>query len=890
MRQTGDVWSIDWIDHAESLRCRLCGKHGAGRAVAEFKAPDGVRLTAIECSSCHSLEILDAPLTLTDDETAVDAHVEANAGIGTMLELIATTDGFEARRLLDIGCGYGFAVAAARDALGWEAIGIEPSLAGRRGRTELGVNIVVDVFEADADYGDPFDLILASEVVEHLPDPLPFLEGTLRKLASAGTLRLSTPAREVVQQDQDGLLIRGALSPGYHCFVASEDGLRRLLRRAGYSCTRVWRDGGTLRAVAGSTPEAVRGPDRPKFNQREVESWFRSVMNRAPDGSALRLGMATRLLRSIVARGDFVSANAVADEVQTQLERRYGIAIDDPSGLDLDADGAHSWAGVLPGVSYALGMRELLHTEDAAKAGAYFDLGLRAVHALQRWTGMETLDMAELRRECAYHRVLANTRTAPDAAAAETRSLLPADGMPDERLARIFVELMARDESTAAMTLVPDVAAVAHVLAQASDPTKRRSGLDSIYMLGIAAAKAGQNTKALSLFVECEGLCLDNPVVDGHAVELSRSCAASAASMRTALGETSENASSAERSLRRRILAETTHASPIPEVHANVDTYWRDAHGSFIEGWAHLGHVEFDRVRVIFDTGEADAEQFERSDLRAADPRIPASVAPGFRAYVAGAAGREVALRLTTADGAVAHLMPLPDHPLPETQETPDAKSDLDLERWVATAPPGPVLAIGIRSPSEEALAIQLEPFHGRAIVGLDVHPGLGVNVVGDAHRLSQLFDVGSFAVVYSDSVLEHVAMPWVVALECARVLDNGGLAIHGTPWVWPTHAAPNDFWRFSPAGLTHLFTEALGFEVLETRSYGPARVFPEPSWRHGYVRMPTTTSNAGSWIVARKTGTPSGSADWPYDDDMGLAAAQRYPLDGLHTSRSEAT
>ena len=50
--------------------------------------------------------------------------------------------------------------------------------------------------------------------------------------------------------------------------------------------------------------------------------------------------------------------------------------------------------------------------------------------------------------------------------------------------------------------------------------------------------------------------------------------------------------------------------------------------------------------------------------------------------------------------------------------------------------------------------------------VGFDIHPGAGVDVVGDAHKLSTYFPLNSFDAVFAFSVFEHLVFPWKVALQ----------------------------------------------------------------------------------------------------------------------------
>lgn len=56
--------------------------------------------------------------------------------------------------------------------------------------------------------------------------------------------------------------------------------------------------------------------------------------------------------------------------------------------------------------------------------------------------------------------------------------------------------------------------------------------------------------------------------------------------------------------------------------------------------------------------------------------------------------------------------------------------------------------------------------------------------------------------------LLEHVSNPWVVAQNIQNSLKSGSLLFVTAPFVWEMHGYPNDYWRFTPAGLIELFTE----------------------------------------------------------------------------------
>jgi SAM-dependent methyltransferase len=107
--------------------------------------------------------------------------------------------------------------------------------------------------------------------------------------------------------------------------------------------------------------------------------------------------------------------------------------------------------------------------------------------------------------------------------------------------------------------------------------------------------------------------------------------------------------------------------------------------------------------------------------------------------------------------------------------------------------------------------------------VGFDYYPGNNVDVVGDAHRLSSYFPDGEqFDLIYTSACFEHFAMPWVVAMEIAKMLKVGGTLFVETHFSFMAHERPWNFFQFSDMGLRVLFSSALGFECIEAGMSNP--------------------------------------------------------------------
>ncbi len=288
-------------------------------------------------------------------------------------------------------------------------------------------------------------------------------------------------------------------------------------------------------------------------------------------------------------------------------------------------------------------------------------------------------------------------------------------------------------------------------------------------------------------------------------------------------------------------------------------------------------------------SGRAETTVTTRTDLPKFFGEEPAMEFAGFEVYLPGPPDIELEFSGLSGNTGVRSVVSVPRHPLPVVP------SAIIGPLWgeamasaVAASPEGRVLALGMRTASEQNDAMVRAHFPGREVVGVDIHPGLGVQVVADAHELDRTFGEESAAIVYSGSLLEHVAAPWLVARACNAVLVAGGYVLHHVPWSWPTHAEPNDFWRMSPEGLGLLFGPPMGFEVIATGSEVNVRMHVQPDAELPYdprevlAGFSTTHSAAASWIVARKIGAPAGAIAWPYEGTMAAEVATRYPIDGL--------
>lgn len=147
-----------------------------------------------------------------------------------------------------------------------------------------------------------------------------------------------------------------------------------------------------------------------------------------------------------------------------------------------------------------------------------------------------------------------------------------------------------------------------------------------------------------------------------------------------------------------------------------------------------------------------------------------------------------------------------------------------EIDRFVAGAQ-GPVLQIGSRTSVLEIKARNWRNlFYNKEFFGLDLFAGENVDMVADIGGASSALDAATggrrFATVVCPHVLEHVPQPWVAAANITALLAPGGLLLVQVPWVQAYHPFPEDYWRFSFAGVRALFP---GLEIVDQFYSGAA-------------------------------------------------------------------
>jgi 2-polyprenyl-3-methyl-5-hydroxy-6-metoxy-1,4-benzoquinol methylase len=924
---------LQWLEGEVQGGCPVCGEEGPKGAVlaTDHVLPGYPRITLLRCPACGAAFLED--LTVPDYETTLavqlDYYVEQGAGIDCIVAPLLRLPPESVRRCLDVGCSFGFAIDFCRHAFGWEVLGVDPSPLAAASAEALDLPIRRCYFDADLDLGpEPFDLVLCSEILEHLAEPHALLAAMRERLSPEGLLVLSTPNLAIVRRETDEGALGRALSPGLHLVLYDQNALSLILAKAGFSEIRIEESPDTLRAFAACSTAALERIGPATSDRSLLRGYFAvRAAGVAPD-SSLACGFAWRHFKECVNAGLHEEAAASRAVLAGIYRAGFGLDLERPA----EAAALPRRPFNLTGALYFSGILELNGLGRPDRAADYFAAAIVAGTALldeQRPSGIcdgETEDLTEQSRRH-LPMALAAVEALQATGEAETPAAPPAPTTP--RRARTFWQRFRRPRRGRLVIAERFVAPCARLSAIAlpldviaRQPAARlrvavfpEDGAAEPRVVTLVQPRLSAEEALRLVFAPFDARAgtafflgvLDLSEEAGAPVAADLQAIRAAASGRPPItlecrgGEGLEETAGLlpdERGIAVFRSARAVPAAPArsPEIRTAywLDAFWCDPHGIYLRGWVHAYEHRVRALRVESAGRSERVEIFsDRSDLLTHYPEHEHVRHGGFAVYLACPPGHPVVLTLETAGGAASFPLPLPEGPLPPwpDEEEEDEISPM-LRRFIEIANAqagrgGRLLQIGARTPRGTEAIPPRRLLQGR-VIGLDIHPGGNVDVVGDAHGLSRFLRDGSVDAVLSASVLEHLQAPWLLAAEINRVLKPGGLVYHQAPGAWPAHAQPNDFWRISAEGMRVLFGPENGFEVLEACDSGAAAIIPAPGWRAKYLDMPTVPAYALSEVLARKVeDVQPGTVAWPLGAGASETRSRQYPVSGLRPADS---
>lgn len=427
---------LDWTGRtARPSRCPVCMSDREKPVMltlsryADHTGQDWPDLDLVCCPACE-VRYYDPPVII-EHETGdlLKFYIEQGAGIDVMLELLALVDQRPVATYLEIGCGFGFSLDYARRLLGWDVAGYDPSEIAAAGRDLLDLPIRNTYFDAEAAAAGQVDVILCSEVIEHIPDPIAYIRLLGAALAPGGMLVLSTPnIQAVTPETASGLM--PILSPGGHVVLYTPAALRRLLEDAGFTHLHLVDTGSQIRVAASTVPFSESGYCYDRARYRDYLAG--RAVTQAP-GAPLQIGYAGRLLKEHVNAGDYPGAATPYAALRHGILVGYGIDIEAPEQLALPVPGRFSltelgrdWPYNLAGIWYCRGLMLLIGDREPARAAPMFEAACRfgrAVRATLRAFGADDGETVLICQAAELALLKAQVLSEPQAALAAYRRL-----------------------------------------------------------------------------------------------------------------------------------------------------------------------------------------------------------------------------------------------------------------------------------------------------------------------------------------------------------------------------------------------------------------------------------------------------------------------------------
>jgi 2-polyprenyl-3-methyl-5-hydroxy-6-metoxy-1,4-benzoquinol methylase len=250
---------------SDSISCYLCGNRTTHLVVANAE------YSYVRCSSCgfrrrHPLPSAEEEDHLYEDDYYLDRGLEADLDhqsslmrslIESRVKTLSVLNGGPGR-LLDVGAGTGLFVEASLRA-GWNAQGVEPSVAAVRIASSITRAPVVLGGVEDQNFGGGLDAITMWDVLEHVPDPRAILETIRTLLRPDGLVGISLPNPEGIKARILGHRWRYYRRSFGHVSHFSPQNLVAVFEQAGYRVERVDTAGSfNLGKPFGLDPAAVR--------------------------------------------------------------------------------------------------------------------------------------------------------------------------------------------------------------------------------------------------------------------------------------------------------------------------------------------------------------------------------------------------------------------------------------------------------------------------------------------------------------------------------------------------------------------------------------------------------------------------------------------------------
>lgn len=506
------------------MACPNCGSTDLKSLVltVDVQLPDNPakRLHVLHCSACtahfyDSQVPPDYAEPALNDRGRVPFYVQQGAGVSLITRPLAQLQRPAGSAYMEVGCGYGFGLDFALNTKGWQGRGIDPAPLAALGRDAFGLPIELRYLRDDDEARGTMDVVMGSEVIEHVTMPSTFVRTLRAMLKPGGVLVLTTPNGDDIKPDTPPGIIIPLLSPSLHLVIQNRRSLATLLRQAGFAHVEVAIDSHSLVAFASDSPlDLERDHGVLRHALRDHLERRATTVDPASD---LFIAFAGRAFTESVNDGDMAAADRAWALLVPACLARYGISIDAIGALPppVATCSLEKMARLVPlnlgGLLYSRAIRRLASGMPRGALEPLFLLSAEASGAMRRALGELAMEDGQT-EDIGWTALAEALLCAADAGGPELAArvvALPAapNGGEARKLAvalRVMTNLVNAGKYAAARTLVHDLR-LDHAAFVQPAATLTPVDRDALFCLAILDAEVGVDGRPVAAPVVARG-------------------------------------------------------------------------------------------------------------------------------------------------------------------------------------------------------------------------------------------------------------------------------------------------------------------------------------------------------------------------------------------------
>ncbi|HEX4261044.1 MAG TPA: class I SAM-dependent methyltransferase, partial [Acetobacteraceae bacterium] len=388
-----------------ALPCPNCGSQDAKSLVLRVRVelPDHAprSLALIRCPSCTACfyddqRTPDYAEPKLNERGRVPFYVQQGAGVWLITRPVAQVKKPPGSAYMEVGCGFGFGLDYAIRTKGWVGRGMDPAPLSGLGAEQLGVPIELRYLREDDEARGSMDVVMGSEVIEHVTSPLAFVRTLRAMLKPGGVLVLTTPnADHIVPAMPPGIIVP-LISPTLHTVMQNATSMRALLGRGGFAHVEIATDSHALVVFASDAPLDIEtDPARLRDAYRAHLSGRAATL---PPGSDIFLGYAGRALQECSNDADAAGAERAWQMLLPACRERFGLDLDTLDRLPdaVATCGLEEMATLVPlnlgGILYARSIQQVGGGVPRPTLERRFALAAEAADAMRRALGQLAME------------------------------------------------------------------------------------------------------------------------------------------------------------------------------------------------------------------------------------------------------------------------------------------------------------------------------------------------------------------------------------------------------------------------------------------------------------------------------------------------------------------